>query len=79
MPQMTTLNVKATMALVAKHMLVADKIAVEAWVQIPPRCAGKTPKTESCGNNEIPGVIHKTKERGGKGRYLRLTASNLGR
>ncbi len=32
---MSVVGVKATMALVAKHMLVADKVTVELWVQIP--------------------------------------------
>ncbi len=66
------------MALVAKHTLGVDKVTVEAWVQIPPRCAGNIPMKESCGNSEVPGVVHQTKGRGGKGGYLRLSASNLG-
>ncbi len=41
---MTALSVKATMALVAKHTLVVDKVTVEAWVQIPPWCAGEHTK-----------------------------------
>ncbi len=32
---MSAFGMKATMALVAKHMLVADKVTVELWVQIP--------------------------------------------
>lgn len=32
------------MALVAKHTLVADKVTVEAWVQIPPPCVENTQK-----------------------------------
>lgn len=48
--------VKATMALVAKHMLVVDKAVVEAWVQVPPQCVGVTttiPKKRSCGSITI--------------------------
>lgn len=39
---MSILSVKGTMALVAKHTLVADKVTVEVWVQIPPQHVGLT-------------------------------------
>lgn len=33
--QMSVVGVKATLALVDEHTLVADKVSVELWVQIP--------------------------------------------
>ncbi len=65
---MTALSVKATMALVAKHTLVVDKVTVEAWVQIPPLCAGEHTKERKLWQQQYLGRYTNQKERGGKDR-----------